>query len=403
MTSAPAAPPLFAFVGVGGDSPLAADLERMRALVAERGSRTGRAARSIVSAEIKGRREADGWQLDRFSWSEQVWGEPPEPAFRATTLYWREGHGPARWLDLPEEPYLQGLERVLPAAGEQPEDYEVLRYVPLRRFTWRQGGRVHKVKRSSRLADSYARAAAVVTAAHGSPVRVPALRGTTDVPRSYSQDLVEGDALADLACGLHLLQLLTEAGEVHAQFGALPARGLPEQRPEALLPEIGRLSDWVGALLPELRALVERTGEVLRSSAPGPDPDALATCHGDLVPSHLLGGPGSWWVIDLDLAHAGDRYRDLALFLAGLAADVPELADGVAPPYLLDEAEQAYLEGYAARWGRPLDARRLAWHRAAAELHVLGVQVSKDRVRPRALVRSAGTLERALGELEGTP
>ena len=42
-------------------------------------------------------------------------------------------------------------------------------------------------------------------------------------------------------------------------------------------------------------------------------PDPVSPLSG----SWALGGPGEWTVIDHDLAHRGDRYRDLAMFVAG--------------------------------------------------------------------------------------
>ena len=387
---------LFAFVAP--DSPLAGPLEALREQVAARPQPPSPGTRQLVRAEIKGVRTAGGWRLDRFCCCTQTWGEGS--AFGASTLYWRDGHGPASRLDLPDEPCLEGLASVLPAPGRAPADHQVLRYVPLRRFTWRADGRVHKVKRRSRLSDSYARASAVARAALGSDVRVPALRGTTSVPCSYRQDVVDGEPLSEQADGADLLRLLGEAGEVHAAFGALPVRDLPQQLPDACLPDVARMTDWVAFLLPELDDLLRRARTTLTARAPGPDADAVATCHGDLVASHLLGRPGRWSVIDLDLAHRGDRYRDVAMFLAALPGDVPALADGAAPEHLLAAAEQAYLDAYCVRWGRALDPRRLAWHRAVAELHALWLMVTKDRLTATAVVRSCTVLERVLTELE---
>ena len=48
---------------------------------------------------------------------------------------------------------------------------------------------------------------------------------------------------------------------------------------------------------------------------------------------------------------------------------------------LFSEAERAYLGAYEERSGQRLDPRRLAWHRASAELHRLAVLFAKDRIR----------------------
>ena len=405
MTTASAEPGrLFSFVPP--DHPFAPALDDLRETVATRPHLLPAGSRGLVRAEVKGVRTADGWQLDRFSCCRQAWLPGPPSAsrastvFRASTLYWRRGHGPAQWSTLPSEPYLDGLAAVLGDGARRPADLEVLRYVPLRRFTWRADGQVHKAKRRSRLTDSYARVRAVVLAAEGSDVRVPALRGGTLTPAVYHQDVVAGAALSETAGPDDLLALLAEAGEVHAAFGALPVRNLPAGSPEACRPDVVRTTSWVAFLLPELADLLQRARTVLLASRPDWDQAVMATCHGDFVPSHLIGRPGCWSVIDLDLAHRGDRYRDLAMFLAGLPGDVPALGDGVASAAGLAAAEQAYLAGYTARWTGALDQVRLAWHRAAAELHVLSVMVSKDAVDPAAVARCCRVLDEVLGEME---
>lgn len=389
---------LFAFVAP--EHPFTPALDALRAQAGDAPAPPSGAVRTEVTAEIKGVRTPDGWRLDRFSHCTAAWGGPGDVPFAARTLYWRDGCGPATWSALPDEPYLEGLAAVL--APRDGEPVEVLRYVPLRRFTWRSGGVIAKAKRRSRLADSYARARAVTAAAaDGTRVQVPALRGTTDVPAAYRQDAVAGPALAELAREDDLLPLLAEAGSVHARFGELPAVDLPLQAPDAGLPAVLHAADWVGALLPELRASMRHACAVLRAHVPEPDARALATCHGDLVPSHLIGGPGRWSVIDLDLAHRGDRHRDLAVFLSGLPTDVPALSGEGASPALLAAAEQAYLDGYAARWGRAPEPARLAWFRAAEQIRALALAVSKDRLRPGTVGSASAVLDRVLPEVAG--
>ena len=80
-------------------------------------------------------------------------------------------------------------------------------------------------------------------------------------------------------------------------------------------------TDWVAALCPSMTGWLYATRDRLLATAPPASAAAAGTCHGDLVLSHLLATDAGCTVIDLDLAHIGDRYRDLALFLAGLPAD----------------------------------------------------------------------------------
>jgi tRNA A-37 threonylcarbamoyl transferase component Bud32 len=389
-TRAGTVPALFPYVRAG--HPLHAPLEELRAEVVRRGA-DHLPGPVVVNAEVKGRRTGTGWELDRFHCSLQSWAAGPRAGFAASTLYWSARTGRTEWLEFPDEAYLHGLRACLPPAGT----YDVLRYVPLRRFTFRAGGVVVKAKRASRLMDSYTRAAALVAAAEGSAVRVPALRGVDRVLSVYRQDAVTGPPMSALVDARTAPVLLAQAGRVHAELHALPAPHLPARGPGDDVAAVRHAADVAAWLRPDLAARLGGVRELLTATAPAPSRAAQATCHGDLVPSHLLLADAGWTVIDLDLAHRGDRYRDLAFFLAGLPADVPGLGGGGASA----AAQEAYLEAYEERSGRCLDRGRLAWHRAAAELHQLAVLLAKNALPPGAVEGTVAALrdaERVLRE-----
>ena len=379
LTTQATTAPVFGFLAP--DHPFAGRMRGFRARLDERAAPSG--ARCQVSSEVKGRRTPLGFALDRFYCSMQAWDTPGGQPFESTTLYWSARTG-AEWVQFPAEPYLHQLPAYL--AGLRSErggsSYDVLRYVPLRRFTFRSAGLVGKFKRPSRLQDSAARATAVVAAAAGSPVTVPAMRGVDTLHSIYFQDAVDGPALSDLVGPGNVTDLLGQAGRVHADFHALDAPGLPVAAdPWAPLEDVVHSTDWVAALWPSLTGWLDATRDQLLATAPTATAAAAGTCHGDLVLSHLLVTGDGCTVIDLDLAHIGDRYRDLALFLAGLPADAPALAGCPGTADSLAEAERAYLGAYEERSGQRLDPRRLAWHRASAELHQLAVLFAKDRIR----------------------
>jgi aminoglycoside phosphotransferase (APT) family kinase protein len=387
------------FAGVGPDHPFAAQVDQLRAAVEHR-LPAAAGSRQLRSAELKGRRTSTGFDLVRAYCSLQSWHPSPHEPFAASTLHWTaEAPDDPTWAELTDEPYLGDVEALLrnPAGS-----VEVLRYVPTRRFTVSAGGVVTKVKRRSRLLDSAGRVAAIVSAvsaATTTEVRVPALVGVDAEKGTYAQLLVEGHPMSELAgaaTGGSVLDLLAEAGRVHAAFHALSVPGLPVGEATATVAAVRRDADWAAFFRPELADVLATTRDRLVATAPPASAGAAGTCHGDLVPSHLLAAAGGWTVIDLDLAHDGDRYRDLALFLAGLPGDVAALADGTAAPGLLGAAESAYLTAYARSWGRPLDPRRLAWHRAAAELRHLSLMFSKDTLRPAAVARILVVLEETL-------
>jgi aminoglycoside phosphotransferase (APT) family kinase protein len=137
-------------------------------------------------------------------------------------------------------------------------------------------------------------------------------------------------------------------------------------------------------MLPGLEARLVRLRDRLVNGWPG-RPREPVTCHGDLIPSHLLTDGGTWTVIDLELARLGDPHRDVARFLAGLPADLGR-------PDLVRAARSAYLAGYGERSGRPLDRRSLAWHWTAAELHLLAVAAAKDHLGRSELIRAVEAL-----------
>ncbi|WP_088289892.1 hypothetical protein [Kineosporia sp. A_224] len=356
-----------------------------------------------VVSELRGGLRDGRWAPDRFYCSLQG-RDTATGTFDAWTAHWSAGAADATWSRVPDDPKLPALATALagPAAGAGP--VEVLRYVPLRRFTYRQHGRVVKVKRRSRLDDSWRRARAVEAAAQWDRrVRVPELLGVDPGSASYTQADVPGAELADLAHGDLLGPMLAEAGAVHAAFHGLDATGVPDgPTPAAVRATTERSAAWAAWLLPDLAGVLARAVARLAAVAPGPvDARDVVTCHGDLVPSHLLGGPGEWTVIDHDLAHRGDRYRDLAMFVAGLAFDVPALADGVAADPTHARAAEAYIGGYEEVLGRRLDRDRLARHLLAAHLHHAALLATKDRVHPAAVGATASRLEAALDAVGG--
>ena len=356
--------------------------------------------------ELRGGLVDGRWTAQRFYCSLQA-RDPRTGRFDAWTANWSAG-GPATWSRLPADPKLPALADALGGDGEIDGAVEVLRYVPLRRFTYRAGGRVTKIKRRSRLQDSWTRTRAVEEAVArgrrgaGPRFAVPALLGVDERACSYTQADVAGDELAHLASGDRLAPLLAEAGGVHAAFHTLDAAGLPAGPTWSGVRETtARDAAWAAWLLPDLAPALARATATLHAFAPGPaQPQDVVTCHGDLVPSHLLGGPGEWTVIDHDLAQRGDRYRDLAMFVAGLAFDVPALADGAAADPTHAAAAQAYLGGYEDVLGRRLDRRRLARHLLAAHLHHAALLASKDRADDAAVAATAARLTAAADVVE---
>jgi aminoglycoside phosphotransferase (APT) family kinase protein len=325
-----------------------------------------------VSSEIRGRLREGGFTLDRFYWSSQTWSA--DDWFSATSLYASAEDAP-RWFRFPDEPRLTTIGPYLRDRGlDQPDGgLEVLRYVPLRRFTFRTPQRheavtrsIGKFKRASKLKESYGRTTAIAAA-------VEQTAGGFDVPRPAGLDIDNSIYFQDSADGIDLAAASTNdataletAAEVLAQLHGVVVPSLPALDETVFLNALDRDLRWITFHAPQLADLIERAGRAL---ADPPPIEAAVLAHGDFVPSHVLRHDDRLTVIDLDLAHVGDRYRDLAIMLAALPLDAPAAEPDI----------PAIVAAYEDRAGLTLDRRRLAWHRLAAEIYYLALAFSKDR------------------------
>ena len=375
MTDAPASAPraVAPFAFLGSDHPMAPRLARFRAAIAERAPDVPGAT---VHADLTLRPDGDdGLVLHRAYWSLQ---SPGPDGFRATTLSYHATRDRARWLAFPEDPELPDLARLGPI--------EVLRYMPLRRCTfrswWEEDGApaIGKVKRPHRTAAAWRLLLAVHAAlgdgAAGFDVAAP--RGIGTPHAMFLQTALPGDDLSD---GIDLdrgPELLRRAGALHRAMHAADVAGAPPEDPAQALRELRADARWVAFALPESEDTVRATVEALERHALDAPP-APAFCHGDLVPSQLLLDGDRFAITDFDGARIGDPHRDLAIWLAALTFDVPALDRAVAAgdEAAIERAEAAYLDGYGSH-----DARRLLWHRAAAEVHYVAVALKKDRHEP---------------------
>lgn len=379
---------IFPFIDDG--HPFSADVERFRSQLRVAGQ-PQLDGRRVVLSEIRGRRlDGGGFVLDRCYCSMQHWSGVGYE-FDATSWYYRAGDVDSpRIYHFPDEPYLTALAPYLASRDlDRPDGgLDVLRYVPLRRFTFRAprrdrtgGAEIGKFKRPSRLHESYGRttavAAAVRSTASSFAVATPA---GLDVEHAiYFQDDIAGTDLATAAEGDP--RALEVTAQVLAAFHAVPSPTLTMLDESRFHNSLGRDLEWITFHAPALADVVDRATRALR------DPPALESsvlAHGDFVPSHVLRGDHQLTVIDLDLAHRGDRYRDVAIMLASLPIDAPAASTETT----------AMIDAYEERAGLHLEPRRLAWHRVAAEAYYLALAFTKDRPI------DAAPLTKAVNELE---
>jgi aminoglycoside phosphotransferase (APT) family kinase protein len=317
---------------------------------------------------------ADGGAVvERFWWCAQ-WRDPAVPGgYGARTLLYDARRGAPAVFAFPEDPRLPAA-----AAPDGPltlPGVDVLRYIPLRRMTYRGATTVVKLKRPASLARSYARVAAAFAATRGSAVRAPEPRGLDCARGRFEQELLPGRPLVDVITADTAERLLGALGAFQAAVHALPTAGLPALDPAAVAGALAADAAAIAFAVPEHAAALGRvvrrlTGEIAASGA-----GEQRFCHGDPALDQFLLDGDDLAMVDLEDAAAGDPYADLGALLAALRADVPELCAGAAGERLA----AAYLDGYRERAGTPLDERRLGAHRERADLAVLAGRLRRGR------------------------
>jgi aminoglycoside phosphotransferase (APT) family kinase protein len=378
--------------------PLAAELapllERVAADPVLRGAAPAGGPRPAIRRELRAGPGEDGAPtIERFRWCVQ-WRDPgPAGRFHARTLLYEPKRGEPVTFDFPADPRLRAG-----AAADSPlaaPGVAVLRYIPLRRITFRTGDVVGKMKRPSSLARAYARLAVAFAAARQADLAVPEPRGLDTAHGAYYQAAVGGRPLADVLAPGNAERLLRALGAVQREVHELPVEGLPDRGPEVLVRGAADDAAWIAFAVPghavALDQLARRMAVAAEEVAAGAE---RCFCHGDPAIDQVLLDGDTLAVVDFDDAAAGDPYADLGALLAALPHDAPQL---FASPALGTRAVGAFLDGYRARSGRPIDERRLRAHRSRAELGLLASRVRKSRAGAGEV---AATIDRLSAALE---
>ncbi len=391
-----------------------------------------------IQAELKGVRQPDGrWTLERAYWSIQRRDAQAAFGLSAYTLS-ADLRPPAAprvdWLRLPNDPYLSEMAGWL-AAMPEGAALQILRYVPLRRMTFRlrnADGRtgIGKFKRRSRYAQAYGLLGLIDEAMQrqcasgrssdrqtggylvSAPVALNPQRAL------YFQTCLPGEDLADRVTPDNAAGWLAGIARRHARLQQLDVPTLALRSIAHWQSQARTDLAWIAWMRPDLAEplarLAEAVGRLPDADAGTGDVDGqTGFCHGDFVCSQFLVpavaastgvdevAAADWSITDFDLAHRGDPLRDLAILLASLTHDVPALAaDAVqARPRLDHEAlAQVCLEARAQATASSAqdarrDAQRLRWHRLCTEIYYLGLALKKDTLEPVAF---AHRLDRAL-------
>jgi aminoglycoside phosphotransferase (APT) family kinase protein len=391
------APPVSGFELFRDDHPIAAELEPLLRRVAAdpvlRGVARPGGPRPAIRRELRAGPGEDGAPaIERFQWCVQ-WRDPgPAGRFHARTLLYEPKLGAPVTFDFPADPRLRAG-----AAADSPlaaPGVAVLRYIPLRRITFRTGDVVGKMKRPSSLARAYARLAVAFAAARHADLAVPEPRGLDTAHGAFYQAAVPGRPVADVLAPGNAERLLRALGAVQRELHELPVEGLPERGAETLARGAAEDAAWIAFAAPDQAGAVGRVARRIAAEAEAMSAGAeRCFCHGDPAVDQVLLDGDALAVVDFDDAAVDDPYADLGALLAALPHDAPQL---FAPPALGTRAVAAFLDGYRARSGRPIEERRLRAHRTRAELGLLASRVRKGRAGASDVEATIGRLSAAL-------
>lgn len=373
------------FSAVEPGAPVRPLLERLRPLVeAEVERYDGRGL--TVHAELRAVRGSGGAaEMERFYWSMQ--GADPTTAwgYGARTLYCRDDPEGLRVHEFPSEPVLSWLDDPdgpLRRDGRA-EQVEILRYIPLRRLTYRllDGAGlpdrvIAKTKRTGGLNRAAVAFLAVNQAAARRPAapRVPRLLRLEPPRHTLYLEELPGRPLHVAIAGLDLGDAMVHLGGLHRSLQELEVKGLPVRRVADWLRDAREAVDRIAMFVPSAAGRAESIRADLARKAP--DDQGLRFCQGDFLPGQILCDPSGWSVIDLDDSRYADPLSDVAAMFVGMPRELRLAAVEAG------QARRTYLDAYAARAGEPVDRDRWRWYLTLLQLNELGKRLMKGRVAP---------------------
>lgn len=372
------------FPGVEDDAAVRPLLEELATEVqAEMETSDGADPHVHTELRVRRGREEDP-ELVRFYWSHQVTEEDSPWGFAARTIYCdRRDRTPSVHV-FPSEPALTMLaDESGPLLEDgRPRNVEVLRYIPLRRVTFRLrdgSGLPPRVIAKAKRPSGLGRAVTAFRAAEEATMR----RGARalSVPRLLGHDSRRGVLYLEelpgqpLDVALHRLEVtdaMERLGESHRDLQELEVDGdLPHKGIADWLDDARDAATQIGLFVPSMAAAAEAVHETLVRTAP--DDGRPLYCQGDFLPGQILCHDDEWSIIDLDDSRYADPLSDVAALYAALPRE-----HGV-PPDRMEEAQQTYLDAYVRRAGEPLDQDRWRWFLSLTRLTLLAKRLVKGR------------------------
>lgn len=380
------------FPAVEPDAPVYSLLQEMLPAVLTE-TELGSDVDTRVQAELRvGIADNGDIERRRFYWSSQH-PDPQSPlGFSARTLHC-EGADAPRVYAFPSEPVLSWLDD---ADGPLRSDgrlarAEVLRYIPLRRVTFRLHDAVGlpprviaKVKRTgglNRAANSFL--AVQQAAGRRRPADVPRVPRLLrlDPPRHVLHlEELPGESLDVAVARMDLTEAMEQLGTLHRGLQELDVRGLPRRRVVAdWLLDARHAATLIGLYVPSTARQAEEAYDLLSRTAP--EDGRPLFCQGDFLPGQVLCHPSGWSVIDFDDSHYADPLSEVAAMYTALPRELS------LPPDLTDRARATYLQAYERRAGEPIDPGRWHWFLMMVQLVALAKRLIKGRAAPGEATR----------------
>ena len=341
-----------------------------------------------VRAELLPRRLPTGEVVTRrFYWSARRTDPTLPLGFTARTLHTDAKQSGHRIHDFPDEPVMRWLvdpDGPLLSHGPRAR-VEVLRYIPLRRLTFRLhdgAGLRSPVIAKTKRASSLIRAARVMVATQRSVDRATDLGFV--VPQPVGLDIgrrllyleeLPGRALSDVWEQLDEISAMRRLGHVQRELHELQVSGTATRTVADWLSAARVAADQVALLAP---STAEQLADLVAELGAGrPRDGETAFCQGDFVPSQILCGSSRWAVLDLDDGHYADPQAEVTALYAALPREL-SVPEGRRAESLRD----AYLEGYLRRAGIDVDPARWRWFLTVATLRYLARRLVKGRAQP---------------------
>jgi len=347
-----------------------------------------------VRTAIRGRYlPGTGWEFRCLSLSFQFWTPLRPERFHAVTLYYSTKTGSLRYYVFPQDPHLP----LIPShAGGN--EWDVLRYIPRRRLTFRavrsNGVEViGKCVRTPEITEFCDRLSKVYLAVSrsASSFSVPAAINR-DAGAFYQQSM-PGRELTAIMDENNSSALLHSVGTIHRDLHELPIGDGAIWDFEEFLRDVRLAIGWISFFRREQETFLEEIGDLLWRQMPSVDPRQYVFCHGDFSCSQVLKEGDRWSIVDFDRCLRADPYWELAKLIAFLKYDLSLFGEMFADRAQdqsdsLERACQAYLDGYQQRAKKALNAKRLLWYRICFEICYIARLFNRDRFNATSFDRA---------------